>query len=69
MLLQLPGRMVGRVSRAEVSDELHSLCETGDPSSLPDLRKHFKVRAAGSPDRRHASLVGMCARRPRRAMP
>ncbi|KAL3928464.1 MAG: hypothetical protein SGPRY_002377 [Prymnesium sp.] len=41
LLVQLPDRMVGRISRAEVSDELHALCQTdGD---LPDLRKLFKV--------------------------
>jgi hypothetical protein len=40
LLLQLPGRMVGRVSRAEISDEVHAIMEQG--IAPPDLRKLFR---------------------------
>ena len=41
IIMQLPGRMVGRVARAEVSDELSALAAEG--GQLPDLRKLFRL--------------------------
>lgn len=42
MLLQLPSRLVGRVERHEVSDELHAALADGTLQSPPDLRKLFR---------------------------
>jgi hypothetical protein len=41
LLLQLPNRLIGRVSRDEVSDELFAALADGTLSTPPDLRKLF----------------------------
>lgn len=43
LLVQLPGRILGRIGREEVSDELYAAEADGSTSGLPDLRKLFKV--------------------------
>jgi rRNA biogenesis protein RRP5 len=42
LVLQLPNRLVGRVPREEISDELHAALSAGTASELPDLRKLFR---------------------------
>ena len=43
LLVQLPCRLVGRVDRAEVSDELSAALDDGKLQSPPDLRRLFTV--------------------------
>lgn len=43
LMLQLPGRLTGRVERHEVSDELHAAITSDSLHAPPDLRKLFAV--------------------------
>ena len=43
LLMQLPGRISGRVEREEVSDELHAAMQGGTLQAPPDLRKLFRM--------------------------
>ena len=43
LMVQLPSRVLGKIGREEVSDELYDLASQEDGSPLPDLRKIFRV--------------------------